>query len=103
MLMLSKSGSAEDLRGAGDISAAMHAAGGLEFVVVEGLDAEADAVEAGREPGFGFFGCDCFGVGFEGDFGSFERVGGAQSVENFGESSGVEKAWSAAAEVDGVD
>ncbi len=57
-----------------DIGAAVHAAGGLEFAIVEGLDAEADAIEAGREPGVGFFGCDCFGVGFEGDFGSFERV-----------------------------
>jgi len=30
----------------------MHAAGGLEFAVVEGLDAEADSVESGGEPRF---------------------------------------------------
>src|SRR5580704_1783060 len=67
-----ESGCAEDLCGAPDISAAMHAACGLEFAVVERLDAEADAIEASYGPGFGFFGCDCFGIGFEGNFGSLE-------------------------------
>ena len=70
--MLSNPAAPESFGGTCDIGAAVHTAGGLEFAVVEGLDAEADAVEAGGEPGVCFFGRDCFGVGFEGDFGSFE-------------------------------
>jgi len=46
----------------------VHAAGGLEFEIAEGLRAEADAVETGCEPGAGFLGRDGFGVGLEGDF-----------------------------------
>src|SRR4029077_13246689 len=51
-----------------NIFAAMHAARGFQFGVVEGLRAEADAVDADGEPGGGFFGRDGFGIGFEGDF-----------------------------------
>src|SRR6202043_3510855 len=45
-----------------NIFAAMHAAGGFQFGVVEGLRAEADAVDPGGEPGGSLFGSDGFGI-----------------------------------------
>ena len=44
---VAESGGAEGLDGAVDVLATMHAAGGLEFAIVEGLGAEAYAVESG--------------------------------------------------------
>ena len=60
--------SSEKLIGAIDVSAAMHAARGLQLAVVKRLDAQADAIEAGFEPRSGLFRRDRFGVGFECDF-----------------------------------
>src|SRR5262249_14271369 len=122
------SGGAEDFGGGGDAGASVHAAGGLEFAVVKGLDAQADAIETCGEPGGGFFGCDGFGiclegdlgtrkrgpslallaedddprriVGFEDDLGRDEFVARAESVEGLRKGIRGEKAGSATSEVD---
>ena len=68
---VAKSGGAQEFRGAIDIFAAMHAARGLKLAVVERLRAEADAVEAGREPRACLLRRDRFGIGFQRDFREF--------------------------------
>ena len=96
-----------------NIVAAMHAAGGLQFGVVERLRAQADAIDAGGEPGGGLFGRDGFGIGFERSCPSArhrrrqhrDRAGElrAHGVEDAREVGGIEEAGRAAAEVDRVD
>ena len=100
--------------GGEDVVAAVHAAGGLEFGVVKGLRAEADAIDAGGEPGGGLFPGDGFGIGLErrlragrtGSEGRRSQIGRAKlrvhGVEDAGEVGGIEEAGRAAAEVDGV-
>ncbi len=68
MLILRNPAARRKSDGAKDVLAAMHAARGLQLAIVEGLRAEADAVEAGREPGGCLLRRDRFGIGFEGDF-----------------------------------
>src|SRR2546428_6361420 len=90
---------------------------------MEGLRTEADAIDAGGEPGGRFFRRDGFGIGFEGHFGagrtgsrgagrtcSRGRCGGigagevrTHRVENAREIGGIEEAGRAAAQVDCVD
>ena len=93
-----------------DIGAAVHAAGRLQFGVVERLRAQADAIDAGGEPGGGLLGRDGFGIGLQRDLGrrsSRARAAstelGAHGFENAGEVGGIEEAGRAAAEIDGVD
>src|SRR5271156_92952 len=117
---VAKTGFAQTSRRCENVRATMHAAGGLQFAVSEGLHAEADAIESGSEPGLRFFGGDGFGVGFESDFGQSracvqwprcnriarrsirECKAAAQRLQNSRERGRLEQAGSAATEVDGV-
>ena len=60
---------AQNLRGAINIFATMHAAGGGQFAIFKSLDAHADAIEFGVAPSGGAVGRDGLGIGFERDFG----------------------------------
>jgi len=51
-----------------NIRAAVHAAGGFQFRIVERLRAKTDAIDTGSEPMASFFWIDGFGIGFQSDF-----------------------------------
>ncbi len=102
-----EAGAAENFVGGVNVRAAMHATGGLQFSVDEGLGAEADAVEASSEPCRGFFRGDGFGIGFEGDFGGVVGVRKGrvrpERFEDLVERGGFKEARRAAAEVNRID
>ncbi len=108
--MLAKPSERRELIAAEDVFAAVHAAGGCEFGVVEGLRAETDAIDAGGKPGGGLCRSDGFRVGLEGNFcgarSSRARAAstelGTDGIEDAGEVGGIEEAGRAAAEIDGV-
>ena len=100
---VAKAGGREEVRGSKDILAAVHPARGLKFAVVEGLHAQADAVEAGREPCGRFYGRNRFGIGLERDFEKVGAIALPQRIENLRQSGRLEKARRAAAEIDRVD
>ena len=64
---VANAGVAKDGDGAVNVRAAVHAACGFEFLVDEGLRAEADAIDAGG-PLPAFSGSMVSGIGFERDF-----------------------------------
>jgi hypothetical protein len=96
------SGCAEKLHGLRNIPLSVHAAGGLEFGVAEGLRAEADAVDSGGAPRRGVFRVDGFGVRFQGDFSQLAAKIRAHRVEDCREVGGIEKAGRPSAEVDRI-
>ena len=100
---VAKAGGAKDFDGAENIFAAVHAAGGLQFAIVKGLRAEADAVESGVKPGGGFDRRDRLGIGLERRLLRLDAIGIAERVEDSREGCGREEAWRSAAEVDCVD
>jgi hypothetical protein len=95
MLMLRKPAARE--------KSAVHPARSLKFAVVEGLNAQADTVEAGRAPCGRFYGRNRFGVGLERDFEKVGAIALPQRIENLRQSGRLQKARRAAAEIDRVD
>src|SRR5208282_4891803 len=85
-----------------DIGAVVHAPRGLELTIVEGLRAEADAIEAGREPRRRLLGRDGFWIGLERHFEILRAERGADRVEHFRQSRGIEQARRASADVYGI-
>ncbi len=67
-LRLPNPGGAQNFRCLENIGAAMHAARGAQFAVVEGLHTHADAVESGFAPSRRFFRRDGFRIGFQRHF-----------------------------------
>ena len=100
---IAKAGGAKRFDRAEDILAAVHAAGGLQFAIVKGLRAEADAIESGVEPGRGFDRRNRLGISLEGDFLRLDVKGFAQRVENARERRGIEEARRPAAEIGGIE
>ena len=100
---IAETGVAKNPRGVVNIFATVHAPGGFQFLVTKRLDAHADAIESRVAPGGCFFGCNCFGIGFEGHFFEFAIEARANRVENAAKTVRVEKAWRSAAKINGVD
>ena len=73
-----------------------------QFIGGERLHAHADAIDACREPSAGFFGGDCFGIGFQSDFfqGTVERS--LHGFDNASQIGWIKQAGRSAADIDRV-
>ena len=102
-LILANPAARSSVHGAEDVFAAVHASCGYQFAIIEGLRAQADAIDARGKPGRRFLGrVDGFRIGFEGHFAIRRRNAGAVR-RAFGPDRRIEQAGRAAAEIDRVD
>src|SRR5882762_5921318 len=86
-----------------NLVAAVHAARGFQFVVVEGLHAHADAIESRLAPCGALRSSDRFGIGFERDLFEFAFESGTHGIEDSRKARRFKQAWGSPAEIGRIE